>query len=183
MAVPRRLGYLIAWGLATALSVGVSWLGISSVLSAAAPARTAPLSAAELRRAAPTPPAAPAPTTLATRPAPSSAPIRSPSTATRSRPAPSGSPSPAGTGWFTEPDGRGGTAFRRTFRLQGGEATIWFARGEVRVLSAVAATGYAIDIGRPALDTAAVVFFSSRHRSRIWATWRTGPYAEITESR
>jgi len=80
-----------------------------------------------------------------------------------------------------EPDGRGGTAYRRTFRMQGGEATIWFARGEIRVLSTQARPGFAVDIERPALDSTTVTFYSSRHRSRVWATWRTGPYAELNE--
>ncbi|HET6214377.1 MAG TPA: hypothetical protein VFE14_16045, partial [Micromonosporaceae bacterium] len=165
--MPRRFGYLIAWGVATALTVGASWLGISSVLSAAVPARTTPLSAAELRRAAPTPALPP---TSAASAAPS--PAASPSPSVVAHPAPSSSPSPAGTGWIAEPDGRGGTAYRRTFRLQGGETTIWFARGEIRVLSAVAKTGYALDIDRPAVDSATVTFFSNRHRSRVAATWR-----------
>lgn len=90
-------------------------------------------------------------------------------------------PTPTPTGWITEPDGRGGTAYRRTFRLQGGDTTIWFARGDVRVLSAVARSGFSVDIDRPAADYVVVTFTSSRHRSRIAAAWRSGPVYDTDE--
>lgn len=174
--MPRRLAYLLAWGVATTLTVGASWLGIASVLSAAAPVRTSPLSAADLHDAAPSPvPAAvPPPTTVR---------VTTPAPARTTRPAPSLTPTPTGTGWQSEPDGRGGTAYRRIFRMQGGEATIWFARGEIRVLSAMARPGFAVDVDRPALDSTTVTFYSSRTRSRVWAAWRSGPYVEVSEGR
>lgn len=175
VAVPRRFAYLLAWVVAATLMVGASWLGISSLLSAASPTRTRPLSAAELRQAAPTP-TAPSPS-----PAPTPSPTLPASPTPTAKPTPSTSPSPASTEWVAEPDGHGGTAYRRTFKAQGGEATIWFARNEVRVLSATAKTGFAIDVDQPATDNATVTFFSSRHRSRILAAWRDGPFAEVNE--
>lgn len=184
--MPRGVAYLLAWSVATTLMVGASWLGINSVLSTGAPARTAPLSAAELRRAAPQPSLTPPPSPTPVRRSPATPPGASSSTPSSgpSRAAPrSPAPSPESTGWLAEADGRGGTAYRRTFRMQGGEATIWFARGEIRVLSTVARSGFAVDIERPALDSTTVTFYSSRHRSRIWATWRSGPYAELNEGR
>jgi hypothetical protein len=44
--VPRRLVYLLAWAVATIVTAGVSWLGLRTVLSAAAPQRTVPRSVA-----------------------------------------------------------------------------------------------------------------------------------------
>jgi hypothetical protein len=177
VAVPRRFAYFLAWVVAATLMVGASWLGISSVLSAASPTRTRPLSAAELRQAAPTP------TVPSPSPTPSPTPSRTPpaSPTPTAKPTPSASPSAGSTDWVAEPDGHGGTAYRRTFKAQGGEATIWFARNEVRVLSATAKAGFAIDVDQPAPDSATVTFFSSRHRSRILAAWRNGPFAEVSE--
>jgi hypothetical protein len=52
--VRRRLVYVLAWAVATALTAGVSWLGLSTVLSAAAPQRTVPRSVANETLVTPT---------------------------------------------------------------------------------------------------------------------------------
>ncbi|MBT8226554.1 MAG: hypothetical protein KJO75_13815, partial [Dactylosporangium sp.] len=52
----RPLVYLLAWALAAAVIVTVSWLGISSALGAAVPTRIAPLSPVDLRDVAPSSP-------------------------------------------------------------------------------------------------------------------------------
>src|SRR6266487_3097261 len=64
--VHRRLAYLLAWAVAASVTVGAAWLGIRSVLVAAAPTRTVPLSAVGLRKVAPL---TPSPAPNAARPA------------------------------------------------------------------------------------------------------------------
>jgi hypothetical protein len=178
MEVPRPLAYLLAWGIATALTVGASWLGIRSVLSAAAPPRTRPLSAAELRQVAPTH------SVTESLASPSGTPTARPG-ATPTATGGSGGATPVttvpSTDWQTEPDGRGGTAYRRTFAMAGGDAVVWVAAGEIRVVSAAARPGYTIDIDRPTGDSTTVAFVLGARRSLIFATWRSGPYAETSE--
>src|SRR6476660_7093281 len=108
--VGRRLDYLVAGMAMVAVTVGVAWLGIRSVLVTAAPGRRTVLSAAELRRAAPvTPsrhadpeaqlepgPSAPVPTPVPPA-APSPSVVPSPSQPPSSV-APARSPSPSPTG-------------------------------------------------------------------------------------
>jgi hypothetical protein len=165
--VRRRLAYLLVWTLATTATVSASWLGVRSVLATAAPSRTQPLSAAELRDAAPAKPS----------PTPSPTPAASPS------PPRPRAPTPTPTGqWTAAPDGRGGTAYRRTFRLRGGEVTVWCARGDVRLLGAKPAQGYEVDRDLMNPENLLVTLRSRQHTSRVFVSWRDGPYAELTES-
>jgi hypothetical protein len=170
--MPRRLWYLIAWTVATAVTVGVSWLGIRSVLVAAAPNRTTPLSAAELRLVAPSPSA---------EPSPSPSPTPSPSPSPPTSPSPSHSPSPSEV-WAPSPDGQGGTGYKRTFHTAGGDISFWVARGTVQVLSVNPKQGYTTNVTRYASDSVMVSLFGNRKTSRVLARWTNGPYAEVTES-
>jgi hypothetical protein len=166
--VRRRLAYVLVWTLATTATMGASWLGIRSVLHAAAPSRTTPLSAVELRQAAPTqttPPPAPA----------------SPSRAPAAGPSPSASASPSAS-WTPVPHGDGGTAYRRTFRVRGGTVTCLVEPSGARVLDTQANRGFNTEQARPDPRSVMVSFISNAHVSRVYATWRNGPYAEITES-
>jgi hypothetical protein len=164
----------------TAVSVSASWLGIRSVMFAAAPSRATPLSAAELRRMAPTRVAEPTPTA----PGPSSAsptpasPSRSPVRATSHPP---GTPAPTPT-WTPEPDGHGSTAYLRTFQVTGGTVTILASPTSVSMVSGKPARGFTIRSTRIDSHTLAVMFQSSTHYSRVVVTWRNGPQAELTES-
>src|SRR3954469_17481658 len=99
--VHRRLAYLLAWAVAATVTVSISWLGIRSVLAAAAPTRTVPLSAVGLRKVAPltgTPPQ-----NAPTRPDASAAPATSRSES-----------------WIQD-----GETFKRTFRTAGGEVSFF----------------------------------------------------------
>jgi hypothetical protein len=175
MAVRRRLAYVLVWTLATTVTVGASWLGIRSVLVAAAPSRSMPLSAADLRRAAPTP--------AATTPsAPSTEASQSPSASPAASPSTSPSASPSADGWRRVRDGSGGTAYERTFQLRGGVVTLQVAAGEARVVAADPRPGYNISSQRIDAESVLVSFLSAKHTSRLFGAWRDAPYAEITES-
>jgi hypothetical protein len=172
--VRRRLVYVLAWVVATAVTAGVAWLGIRSVISAAASRRVAPLSAADLREAAPaeaTSPPAPPPTS----PTPEADRNVADSAATKP------SPTPVET-WRPVPDGKGGTAFRRIFRVAGGEVVVLCAKGDVKVESTKPKAGFSVTTNRQSPESVSVTFFGPRMASRVWAQWtQNAPYAEVTE--
>lgn len=173
--VRRRLAYVVAWAVATSVTAGMAWLGIRSVLVAAAPS---PLSAANLRLVAPTS-AEPSPADP-----PSEPPSPSPSAAalpTTSATPPPHSPTPAET-WSPAPDGQGGTGYKRTFHTNGGDVSFWVARGVAQVLSTSPKPGYTVNVNRYDADSVMVSFFDNHKVSRVWARWWNGPYAEISES-
>jgi hypothetical protein len=168
--VRRRLAYLLAWAVATSVTAAVAWLGIRSVLVAAAPS---PLSAANLRLVAPTS-AEPSPSDPPTpTPSPSPTPVTTPTLVA--------SPTPSST-WTPSPDGQGGTGYKRTFRTIGGDVSFWVARGVAQVLSSSPKPGYTVNVTRYDADSVLVSFFNNHKVSRVWARWWNGPYAEITES-
>jgi hypothetical protein len=171
----RRLTYFAVWAFATAATIGVSYWGIQSVLVAASPQRPTPLSAADLRHAAPSP-------------SPSSSPSPSPSPSpslTRSSPPPPKPSSPKASvtpGWVSTPDTRGGTALVRAFTLQGGQVTVFCNRGDVHVVDATAARGFVKSETRQSPDSLRVNFTGDRHISRLLVMWRNSCYSEISES-
>jgi hypothetical protein len=166
----RRLIYLAVWALATAATIGVSYWGIRSVLVAGSPERSTPLSAAELRHAAPSPSPSPS-----LSPTPSPTPSRTPSS-----PPPKPSVTP---GWVSTPDTRGGTALVRNFTVQGGLVTVFCNRGDVHVVGVKAARGFIESETRDLPDSLRINFTSTKHISRLWVTWRNSAcYSEITES-
>ena len=171
--VRRRLGYLVAWAVASAVTAGVAWLGIRSVLIAAAPNRMAPLSAAELRNAAPrsVPPVAPPP------PSPSQSADAVPTESPAVKP----SPTPVET-WSPVPDASGATAaFRRTFHTTGGDVVVLASKGDVKIELSKPRQGFSVNVNRQAADSVMVSFYGPRKASRVWARWANGPYAEVTE--
>jgi hypothetical protein len=172
--VPRRLPFWAIWVVLTAVTVGASWLGIRSVMFAGAPSRPTPLSAPELRRLAPTPSAVPQP--VATTPSPSPSPSQSPS---RQPASPSASPTPT---WTAVPDGHGGTAYRRLFRVVGGVVTVQVSANQVEVVSSRPTKDYTMQVVKPDRNTLVVLFTSAAHYSRVKVTWRDGPQGEWTES-
>jgi hypothetical protein len=169
--VGRRLAFVAAWLTLTAITAGVAWLGIRSVLLAAAPQRAAPLSASQLRAAAPPPMAtvAPPPTTA------------TPSSVFTAEGVPPSGAEPSQT-WTPGPDQRGGTSYRRTIRTAGGEAVISCAKGSVQVVSLSPNLGYTVNVTRYGGDSVIVSFLSDRKTSRVWGRWWDGPYAEVSES-
>lgn len=172
----RRLIYLAAWAFATAITIGISYSGIRSVLVAAPEGDAKPLSAADLRRAAPSPSA---PASPSATPSLSPTPSASPSPSATVSPRPATSPTP---GWEKTPDGQGGTASTRIFTLQGGEVSFYCARGNVKVAAMTPKAGFTGSETRWSPDSDRVSFYTDKHVSRVWVTWRDGCYAEITES-
>jgi hypothetical protein len=168
--VRRRLGYLLVWTVATAVTVSASWLGIRSALVGTAVSRVDPLSPADLRSVLPT----------ATPPV-----TRSPLPSATSSPGPVTSVSPGASPaerWVAVPDGHGSTAYRRTFHVEGGTVTIVVGPRETKVLDAIAQPRYAVQQAPAGQLSVQVSFVSPEHTSRIYASWRDAPYAEITES-
>ena len=173
--VRRRLVYVLAWVVATAVTAGVAWLGIRSVISAAASPRVAPLSAADLREAAPGDPT-PTPT-----PGPPTSPTPEPDRNVADSAVTKPSPTPIET-WRPVPDGKGGTAYRRTFRVGGGEVVVLCAKGDVKVESSKPKAGFSVTTNRQSPESVTVTFFGPRMASRVWAQWtQNAPYAEVTE--
>jgi hypothetical protein len=146
---------------AATVTVSIAWLGIRSVLAAAAPTRTVPLSAVQLRRVAPLVP----PDSSGSNPSSSAGSQGSRATA-----------SPAET-W--QPDGEG---FKRIFHTVGGDVEFFTGKDAVQVASSTPKTGYTVNVTRYGGDSVMVSFFGNRKTSRVWVRWWNGPYAEITES-
>ena len=184
----RRLAYLLIWTIGCAATVGAGWLGLRSVLDAAVPQRATAFSAAELGRATPSP--APATATDAGTPTPTPTPTMTttpPTTApapTTSAPAADATAAvPASTaGWEVVASGRGGTAYRRTFHVQGGDITFWCDEFDVHVMAYSPKPGYVIDYTRYNVRSLQVSLLSGQRASRVYVAWRNGPYAEITET-
>jgi hypothetical protein len=156
--VHRRLAYLVAWAVAATVTVSIAWLGIRSVLAAAAPTRTVPLSAVGLRKVAPL-----TGSPLAGGPAQSNAPAQ---------------PAPSQTESWTQD----GETFKRTFRTVGGDVSFFTGKDQVQVASSLPKSGYTVNVTRYGPDSVMVSFFGNRQTSRVWVRWWNGPYAEVTES-
>jgi hypothetical protein len=207
--VRRRLAYLLVWTIGTVATVGATWLGLQSVLRSTGPARMAPLTAAELSNppsnfapvpafAAPPVPVVdesippitlPDPTTQpsSANPAPtatSSAPPTDSGTAVpQTVPGtPGGTTDPSTSVWVRVPDGHGGIGYERTFHLIGGDVTVLSEPFDVRVVSTDPKPGYVALRTWYDYRSVLVSMVSSSLTSRVYVTWRYGPYAEITES-
>ena len=124
-----------------------------------------------------TTPPGPAPTTTAA-PAPTTT-----TTAAAAQPAmPATASTAASTGWEVVATGRGGTAYRRTFHVQGGDITFWCDQYDVHVMAYSLKPGYVVDYSRYSVRSLQVSLLSTQRASRVYVTWRNGPYAEITET-
>lgn len=163
MWVRRRLIYVLAWVVATTVSVGGSWVGLQSVLPAATTQRPQVLSASQLRQA---------PIVSATAEA-------TPTVTASPTPEPSLPAEVDGSQWRQLP---GLEAYERVFMLRGGEVVVWASRAEVRVISATATDGFTDSVTRWSANSVRISFNSPEHTSRVWVTWRNGPYAEVTET-
>jgi hypothetical protein len=181
--VRRLFVYLFAWAVAATVIVTVSWLGIRSALGAAVPARVSPLSAADLRNAVPSPsPSSPSPSPSSPSPPPSSPSPPPPSSAPPASPKPT---TPATESWIPQSDGRGGTGYKRTFHTAGGDAVVWSARGDARVLENTPKNGWSASVHQDSQDSATVYFVVPGQRGRtayVSVGWLNGgPIAEFGE--
>jgi hypothetical protein len=198
------------WTIGTVATVGACWLGLQSVLASTGPARMTPLNVEELSQppssATPMPAFAAPPVPVIDEPVPPmtdptdpatdpAAPIGDPAPASTAPPAtgsavvpqsvpgtPGGTTDPGGSNWVRVSDGYGGFGYERTFHLIGGDVTILSEPFDVRVLSTDPKPGYVALRTWYDYRTVRVSLVSSALTSRVFVTWRNGPYAEITES-
>ncbi|MFI7626624.1 hypothetical protein [Microbispora rosea] len=199
----RTASYLIAWCGATALAVGVSWLGVRDVLRSAildeaplAPvvAVAAPLSASP-DASAPAPrstpdggasggtseePSGPRPSGGATpgRPSPSrpaATPVRTARTSPAPRPARATRParSTESSPAARQPKAAGGERLH-TFTLKGGRATIAVTSADCRVVTATPNDGYEVKVWE-ADQWLRVAFLKDTRESSAFCTWNALP--------
>ncbi|WP_182901128.1 hypothetical protein [Microbispora sp. H10830] len=199
----RAAGYLIAWCGATALAVGVSWLGVRDVLRSAildeaplAPvvAVAAPLSASP-GVPAPTPQGTPdggasggtseeppgQPSPAGSTPGhrspspPTATPVRTARTSPAPRPARATRPARSAE---PSPAARqrkaaGGESLH-TFTLKGGRATIAVTSADCRVVTATPNDGYEVKVWE-ADQWLRVAFLRDTHESSAFCTWNALP--------
>ena len=205
----RRLGYLGLWLVATVLAVGMAWLGLRSVLVAAAPGRLDLLDhlSADGSRASGAgdavalgPPTSVPGATGPTGRGPSGIPIQPPGpnpggpsvTTPPSSPRPTENGSkptttrPGGTTTTTTPQTDPSVLGKpepqtRTVRTRGGDSTLRFAENDVSVLTARPVSGHAVKVERTSATAVVVTFSSPTSVSRIQATWDEGPSWRIIE--
>ncbi|MCP3801398.1 hypothetical protein NLX83_19250 [Allokutzneria sp. A3M-2-11 16] len=204
----RRLGYLGLWLVATVLAVGMAWLGLRSVLVAAAPGRIDLLDqlGADSPRATDVvalgPPTSVPGATDPTSRGPSGIPIQPPGPhpgpggpsattppSSSLRPTENGtkpSTSRPGTTTTTRPQTDPSPLGQpepqtRTVRTRGGDSTLRFAENDVSVLTARPVSGHAVKVERTSATSVVVTFSSPTSLSRIQAAWNEGPAWRITE--
>ncbi|WP_214106428.1 hypothetical protein [Acrocarpospora catenulata] len=185
MHLPRAIGYTLAWCGATALAVGVAWLGVGEVLHATVLAEdppapmvvAAPTGVSGVARAETTPTARPTRTPRPretpraspreTRPTPR--PTRSVRVTAPAKqdPAPRPSPPPstpsAGTGEVLH-----------TFTLKGGRAVVAVRAGDCRMVSATPADGYELKVWDEPYWLR-ITFLAPGHESSAFCTWNALP--------
>jgi hypothetical protein len=95
----------------------------------------------------------------------------------------SATPTPTAAGvWEPVPNGRGGTAYQRTFRLQAGTITFFADVYDVHVTAISVRTGYSLVPTRYDDNSLMISLVSDNRASRVYVSWRGGPYAEVTEA-
>jgi len=161
------------WLATTVTATFMAWVGVRSVVAAAVPPRTQPLSAAEIRSATPAPNLGPTTPFGSLKPRPTPAPALSTPPA----------PSLPTDQWYPLADGHGGTAYLRSFHMAGGDAALRFAADSVTVISATPNQGYAVEVRPKATNELVVNFRSDSHLSQIDAYWENGPRTHLSEAR
>jgi len=165
----RTLGYILAWCGATALAVGISWLGVRDVLRSTVmdEAPPAPVVAGEVggtSRAMPSAARSPLEAkTSSPRPAPSAerhSPPPSPRASHRPSPRSSTRSDPGET--------------LHTFTLKGGQATIAVTADDCRMVTATPNDGYRLGVWETA-TWIRVAFLREPHESSAFCTWNGTP--------
>ncbi|MFD7659037.1 hypothetical protein ACFV4N_34090 [Actinosynnema sp. NPDC059797] len=169
----RGLRYFAAWSASTAVAVGLSWLGVRSVLEAGVP-EPPRFVAGPVQQSS----AVPTTTTAAPVSAPPPATVTVViTTTTTTTTAAAQLPSEEGT-WVEQ---GGQPVYLRSFRLRGGVAAVRFAPRDLQPISATPHQGFSATVEQPA-DAVVVEFAGAGHRSRLEATWVNGPQWRIVES-
>ncbi|MEV1290157.1 DNA mismatch repair protein MutL [Micromonospora sp. NPDC049679] len=188
----QGIGALTAWGVATAASTGLVWLGLTPVLDTAVPDRVHTRAETDLRDAlAPGPdlipgptPRPPTPSAVATR-TPSASP--SPSSA-RTTPAerpprpPAASTARTVDGWTVVDEADGSTSYVRRFEVEGGQTTIRMVPGRVILVTATPKPGFSVDTVQNEPQRLLVRFLAPNRAFLVDAVWWDGrPFAEVSE--
>ena len=151
--VRRSLALGALWVVAAALAAGVAWAGIGVVGDQVTDDRPAPWSADEVAQAVE---AGQAPTTTTAPPADGTTTTAAPPT--------------------------DASATTRTFRMEGGVATLRFSPAGVEVVGATPNEGFSVDNEPEHGNGVKVEFESDAHKSRIDAWWDGGPQVERREN-
>ncbi|GAA4595739.1 hypothetical protein GCM10023194_66040 [Planotetraspora phitsanulokensis] len=173
----RALGYLLAWCGATALAVGISWLGVRDVLrnTVMDEPPLAPVVAEEVGGTS-----RPMPSAVRSSPAERPATPRPSSSAVRRPPSPSphvsAHPSPR-----SSPKSQADETLR-TFTLKGGRATIAVTAHDCRMVTATPNDGYRLGVWETS-TWIRVAFLQEPHESSAFCTWNgTPPRLETYEN-
>ncbi|WP_433139507.1 hypothetical protein ACQPZ8_39270 [Actinomadura nitritigenes] len=164
------MSYVAPWAVATAVAVGLSWLGVRGVVRGAVSERSAPPPIAGpvihgSPSTLPGPPTSVGSPTSAPRPATGEDQGPTPSRSPSSSPSPSGKPSKQ------KPSGN-----VRSFATRGGQAALAFTGGRVKLVSATPNPGYETRVTE-ADGWLRVDFLTDEHTSSIVATWGQHPPA------
>ncbi len=80
------------------------------------------------------------------------------------------------------PNASGSPGLVRVFALQGGEVSVFCAKGDVHVTGIAPVKGYAETEVRERPDSLRISLTGAEHTSRLWVAWQESCYAEVTES-
>jgi cytoskeletal protein RodZ len=159
----RGLVHVLAWLLATAAAVTLSWWGVHTVMAGTAydPPRALPITAAEATTQESRPLASPTPTRTE-RATPSKSPSPAPRTTT-AKPSPSSkSPSPTASGQV------------RSYDTDGGRAVFDLGANSATLVSATPGTGWSMQVWKTE-SWIRVEFSSGADRVSVFCTWHDGP--------
>lgn len=181
----RSIGYLTAWAVVTAVTVGLSWLGIRSAME------PAPVAAVESPAG---PGVLPMPTIESiTVPTPTDTPTSVPSSAPSSTRPPVRSSAPASSAPSSSTDGRPSSAqlpagewqadgsYVHAFHLRGGDVVVRYSPSKVEALSATPADGWSVAVEQPGGPLVVNFRNAAGRLSRLEATWSNGPTARVIE--
>lgn len=178
----RSIGYLVAWALVTAVTIGLSWFGIRLAMEPAPVAAVnSPTGSAVL----------PMPTvTSISVPVPDDGPSISPSPVTPSstRPPSSSVPAPPSStdarptsAQLPQGEWQSDGSYVHAFHLRGGDVVVRYRQAGVEALSATPADGWSVAVEQPG-GPLVVNFRNAEGRlSRLEATWSNGPTARVIE--
>ncbi|MCX5198350.1 hypothetical protein OOK31_31440 [Streptomyces sp. NBC_00249] len=182
----RGLVHAMAWLLATAAAVTLSWWGVHTVMSGTAydpplavPLATRPLSSST-QRADPPPPPSPTPSAV---PSPTPSPSASPS-ASPSGSAPAGKPKsspPAGARPAPAPAPEPGGGEVKGYTVTGGRVVLDLGAASAELVSATPAAGWRMQVWKQDVWIR-VTFTRDGRESSVFCTWHdTAPRVEFDE--
>lgn len=163
----RIFSYAAGWAAMTALAAGVVWWGLGPLLTPIMHNAAAPAGPSSSPSASP-----------AVEPSPTPSPPQPSAVATSPGSGRTVAPRPSTFDGWQFVDG----VFVRTFKLDGGQATVRIVNGRVELVSAAPNNGYRITPRQPSPDRLVVEFFDGTRffvLDAMW--WENRPYATVTE--